>query len=173
MKLIAFDPSLTAIGWARSPDGVEVEVGVIRPKGRGAARLWDALHRVMKKCAGYDLIVVEGYAYWATHNAHDLGELGGVLRLGWHQKKLPYVVVAPKKMKKFATGSGNAAKDAVLTEAVRRLDYQGHDNNESDALWLLQMALHGYEAPAAVELPKKHLAALQGVSWPVIDHMEF
>lgn len=58
-----------------------------------------------------------------------------------------------------ATGKGGAAKAQVLAEAIRRLDYQGHDHNEADALWLADMGarLHGYNRPA---LPGAHLKAL-------------
>ena len=62
-------------------------------------------------------------------------------------------------LKTHATGKGGAGKPQVLAEAIRRLDYQGHNHNEADALWLADMGarLHGYDRPA---LPAAHLKAL-------------
>lgn len=178
MRLVGLDPSLTAIGWARSLDpapalGPVWESGVIHPKGRGAPRLYNALWRVMEVVDGCDLVVIEEYAFNAHQGAHQIGELGGVLRLGLYQKKIPYVVIAPTKLKKFATGTGKGKKEAPFAEAIRRLNYERNSHDEADALWLLQMALHQYSLPGAIDLPQTHLSALTGVTWPVIQHLEF
>jgi len=178
VRAAGLDLSLTSIGWARSKKTVPAlgpawESGVIHPKGRGAPRLWDALHQVMKVVTNCDVVVIEGYAYMAKQGGHQIGELGGVIRLGLHQRAIPYVEIAPNKLKKFATGKGSGKKEAPFGEAIRRLDYQGSSHDESDALWLLQMALHHYGWDGRVDLPQLHMTALQGISWPVVEHLEF
>lgn len=112
-----------------------------------------------------DLVVLEGYAYARANQAHQIGELGGVLRLALFEAGVRYIELAPSVVKKLATGKGNAGKEQVLVEAVRRLGYEGHDNNESDALWLLAAAQVHYGL-TDLDLPKAHLAALDKVDWP-------
>lgn len=166
MRILALDLSLTACGWAKNTDLLE-ESGVYAPKGRGTPRLQDALDWVLPKARGCDLVVIEGYAFSAREShAHALGELGGVVRLGLHQLRIPVAEIPPACMKKFATGAGNARKDAVLTEAVKRLRYDGWDHNEADARWLLAMALVHYELQGAPQLPAVHLEGLRKVQWP-------
>jgi hypothetical protein len=49
---------------------------------------------------------------------------------------------------------------------VKRLGYTGSDNNEADALWLRQVALHALSLPGRVELPRTHLRGLDKIDWP-------
>lgn len=180
MKVLALDLSLTATGWARNLTGAPpalptftIECGVIRPRTKGAARLQEVLDGVAKLSERVELAVLEGYAYhspkFGASQAHSLGELGGVIRLFLFQKKIPYVELAPSVVKKLATGSGAADKGAVLVEAVKRLKYNGHDNNEADAHWLLQAALVHHGLPGAASLPQAHLDALKKVEWPKLQ----
>jgi Holliday junction resolvasome RuvABC endonuclease subunit len=101
-----------------------------------------------------------------VNQAHQIGELGGVLRLAFFQAEIPTIVIPPTKVKMFATGSGKGKKEGPLAEAIRRLEYGGSKHDEADALWLLQMALTHYELPGAISLPKSHTRALVGVDWP-------
>ena len=156
MNLIAYDLSLTCTGWA-----TPTQTGTLVPPesvGKGVERLqWIR-----------DKVTIEGYAFGRANRAAALGELGGVVRLALHEAEIRYVVLSPSTIKKLATGKGNAAKPAVLVEAVKRLGYDGSDDNESDAMWLLEAALQHYEFPERVQLPKAHLVALAVVQWPEI-----
>lgn len=170
---MALDLSLARTGYAL-PDG---SAGVlVPPKGsdRGMARLaWirDEAYRRVCVFAGH-LVVIEGYAMGMGRDAqnHAMGELGGVVRLKLYERGIPYVEVAPGSLKKYATGKGNAGKELVLVEAVKRLDYAGSDNNEADALWLRMMALDHY-APGdsyVVRMPAANREALTKIVWPVL-----
>lgn len=179
MRIAAFDPSLTATGWARSLDpapalGNPWEHGIIKSKWRGPKRLGDILHQFIRVAADCDVAIIEGYAFAKGFQAHQIGELGGVLRLGFYQQKLPMVIVPPSKLKKFATGKGSAKKGetkiVMVGAAIRRLDYEGNSHDVADALWLLQMGLHHYKLPGASPLPKINMEALyDDVEWPVIN----
>lgn len=170
MKVTALDPSLTATGWAVLNGAPTPAAGVVNPRGRGVSRLQNALDQVMEIADGSQLAVIEGYAFSSrSSHAHGLGELGGVLRLGLYQRGIRIVEVPPASLKKVATGKGNAAKELVLVEAVKRLGYQGADNNVADALWLLAMAQIRYGLPGAPELPKVHLEGMKKVKWPELD----
>ena len=165
MRVVGLDPSLTATGVA--VDSL-IPYVISPPRGdRGATRLAYLDKRIRETVYGADLVVIEGYSYGSKGAAaYQLGELGGVIRLAFHQMDIPVAVVAPPTVKMLATGKGNAKKEAVLAAAIRRLDYPGSDSNCSDALWLLQAALIHYGLPGAVELPKSHLRALAKIQWP-------
>lgn len=111
-----------------------------------------------------DLVVVEGYSFGTPNNAHHAGELGGVVQLALYDANVAYVLIAPGSLKKFATGKGNANKDAMLVAAVRA-GYQGNDNNEADAWWLRQMGLyHCREADVARTAYRDE--SVVKVTWP-------
>jgi Holliday junction resolvasome RuvABC endonuclease subunit len=60
-------------------------------------------------------------------------------RLG-RSHKIPYCGVPLATIKRDATGKGNANKDAVMA-AVRAIGFDPADDNEADALTLLDWAL--------------------------------
>lgn len=166
MNVLAFDLSLTATGVAY-PDG---SVTTWHIKANGTQRLaWfrDSVSSVLG--SGVDLVAIEGYSMNGQRGSAGvgqmIGELGGVVRLAMHDAEVPWLAIPPANLKQYATGRGNASKAEVLIAAVRRLGYEGHDDNEADALWLRAMALHRYDA-AVVEMPATHLKALQKVNWP-------
>lgn len=171
MRVVALDLSLTASGvavWTSTSR----EVTTLSPPSRGVERLEWILRRVVELTHGAGLVCIEGYAYARANQAHQIGELGGVIRLALFTRHVPYVEIAPAALKKTATGKGNAGKELVLVEAVKRLGYSGADNNVADALWLLEMAKQHYGLPGAVDLPKKHLEGLAKVSWPALEDLE-
>lgn len=145
IRISAFDLSLTATGYATIDGAISARAhsGVLTPPkavGRGIARLRWIRQEVLMRCAGADLVVLEGYSFGAKGNAIlNLAELGGVIRVALADREQLYVDIPPASLKLFATGKGNAPKDQVLAEAIKRLDYDGHDHNEADALWLLRM----------------------------------
>ena len=70
----------------------------------------------------------------------------------------PYVSIPPATLKKFATGKGNAKKDAMRQAW---LEFSGEDNaddNQVDAAWLRQIGLH--LKGETVNLPPEQLAAV-------------
>jgi len=115
-----------------------------------------------------DMIVVEGPSMNSRFgHPHDRSGLWWlvVYQLGgtW-----PIVEVSPSQRTLYATGKGNAPKDRVLTDVVRRYpDVQVTDNNEADALLLAAMGMRYLGEPLEPSLPKPHLAALEKVRWQV------
>lgn len=165
MRIAAFDLSLARTGYAM-PESVGV---IVPPKGRdrGMLRMQFIRERIVELTyQTIDLIVLEGYAFGAKgQGIYERAELGGIVRYTLFSYELPYVEIAPTALKKYATGKGNAPKDVVFAAAIRKLGYQGSDNNEADALWLRTMALDHYGA-APVVMPQVNRDALAGVQWP-------
>ena len=44
----------------------------------------------------------------------------------------------------YATGKGSAGKPAMIKAAKDKLGYPGNDDNEADALWMLELAQSEY-----------------------------
>lgn len=112
------------------------------------------------------LVVLEGYSFGShASHAHELGELGGVVRWWLWSCGVPYVDVPPATLKRYATGKGNAPKDLMLATAIRKLGYEGHSNDEADALFLRAMGMDALGEPV-VKLPAENRKALEKVTWP-------
>jgi crossover junction endodeoxyribonuclease RuvC len=162
--IYGLDLSLTQTGWA-SP----TRTGTYKPRGiTGTERLNWIRNRIidMITChpGGQPHVVIEGYAYGARHQAHQIGELGGAVRLALFDRDIPFTEVSPSTLKKLATGKGNSNKYGVMAAATKRLGYEGTNDNEADALWLRQYGLHLFGLPGAVKLPKAHMDAMKGTS---------
>lgn len=178
MNIAAFDLSLTAAGFATTypvfgnslagfKDGISS--GIIEPKDmRGTKRLRYIRGLVLDLAEGADLVVIEGLAFGAKGNAMlDLAGLAAVVRMALADREQLYVDIPPASLKLFATGKGNAPKDAVLAAAVRTLKYERHDHNEADALWLLQMAQLHHGVLISSNCSNEHQRrALAKIVWP-------
>jgi Holliday junction resolvasome RuvABC endonuclease subunit len=164
MNILSLDLSLVRSGFVR-PEGT---AGVIVPPkcaDRGMPRLRHIRNSVRDMLGGVDLVVIEGYSYRSKGSAViNIGELGGVVRLMLYESKVRVVEVPPASLKLYATGKGNAPKDLVLVECVKRLGYTGADNNIADAMWMRAMALDAFDLPI-VAMPQTHRAALKKVRW--------
>lgn len=163
-SFLALDLSLVRTGWATYIGWTTT--GTVEEPGSGMERLERIRSRISILAAGCDLVILEGYSFASRGRAIvSLGELGGVVRHWLHCQRIPVVEIPPSCRAKYATGKGNASKDAVLAEAIRRLEYDGHLHDEADALWLLTMALdhYGLDNPS---VPKAHRSALEKIHWP-------
>ena len=86
------------------------------------------------------LIMIEGYAAQAKWRAHQIGELGGVMRVAMLEADVPFLAIAPTVLKKFVTGKGNAPKSVVMKYL---LSYFKIDVDEDDAADATGLALMG------------------------------
>lgn len=166
-RIVALDLSLTSTGVADwwEPDLITYS---IKPRQTGARRLTDIRSEIMESAEAANLVLIEGYSYGSVNSqAHSLGELGGVVRVALYEDGIPYLVVSPSEIKKYATGKGNASKDAVLQQAVHRSGRTFGSNDEADAWWLLQMALDHYGLPCVL-IPAVNRSVLDKIDWPIL-----
>lgn len=165
MNVLAFDLSLTATGVAHT-DG---RPDTLKCRHTGMERLAWFREQVtgLVLAERPEVVVVEGYSF-GSHDAGSraIGELGGVVRLALWDLVACHVDVAPKSLKKFATGKGNAPKDSVMLAAARH-GFAGDDNNAADAFWLRQMALYHYEF-GDVPTTSYRTDAVANVEWPTL-----
>lgn len=138
--ILGLDLSLTHTGWAASGDPVlQIPVGSLKPKKlKGVERLaW--FETELKELIWFHkptLAVIENYAFGATNQLAQLGELGGICRLILHRNDVPFIEVAPTTLKKFVTGKGNSEKNAMMLQCYKLWNVEFSDNNEADAFAL-------------------------------------
>lgn len=164
--VIGLDLSLTATGWAVSGEGG----GVWKPKMKGVDRLREVEVWVRELCdeVAPDLVLIEGYSFNSRVGGERLGEFGGVVRLTLAVLGCSYVEIPPAVLKKFATGKGNANKDAMLSAAVRA-GFPGDDNNAADAWWLMQMGQMYLADASDVAVTAYRAEAIAKVEWPSLE----
>lgn len=75
-----------------------------------------------------------------TQAAHVYGAFEGALMTWCDEHLIPYSSVPVGTIKKAWTGKGNASKDEMIAEAIKR-GFNPVDDNESDALALLNYVL--------------------------------
>lgn len=88
------------------------------------------------------VVFEEVRAHRGTAAAHTYGAFLGQLTAWCERHHVPYQGVPVGTIKKHATGRGNAGKDEVIA-AMRVKGFHPADDNEADALAILQWALEG------------------------------
>ncbi len=86
-------------------------------------------------------VVIEGYAFARPNQAHQIGELGGVVRLALMDWGGQWYEVPPASMKKFVTGMGNAKKNVIPLHLYKRWKLEVEQEDQADATGLAMMGL--------------------------------
>lgn len=186
-QIIGLDLSLTSTGVAvvnHSPTfGTTAAVDSIQSKGKATATLTDRSTRlrglvgkITDHARNADLIVIEGPSFGQARQGgqHDRAGLWWLTVARLTGLGLTVVEVAPATRAKYATGKGNAGKDAVLAAVVRRYaDVDVTGNDEADALVLAAMGARWAGHPIDDPLPALQLAAMAKPQWPDHDEVKF
>ena len=67
-----------------------------------------------EKCFQCDFVGIEGYAFGAVGRVFQIAENAGLFKHKLYEKGIPFDVYAPTMIKKFASGKGNANKEAMI-----------------------------------------------------------
>lgn len=111
-----------------------------------------------------DVVIIEGLSYHSKSSSIDKIHASwwmvqDSLETDWAWP--PAVKVTPNQRAKYATGKGNASKDAVLIETIKRYpNINIRNNNEADAVILAAMGMRALGFPV-VDVPKVHQEALR------------
>lgn len=170
VNIVGVDPSLTGTALATGKGTQRVRVGTLR----GCDRLIAIRDEVLRGTCDANLVVLENYAFASGNQAHQIGELGGVLRVGLWEAGTPVITVAPMTRAKFATGKGNSKKDEVMSHVSARTGIVFSNNDECDAFILRCMGLAAYGIVDQLTAPlvptnQPHRDALCSVEWPTVN----
>lgn len=172
MIVYGFDLSLTAPTVCRGPGDLETFTPKAPPNAKKATRgeVFDGQMDRLDDIADWvyrqvwhlrdNLVVIEDYSYGSVNRAHQIGELGGVVRHMLWKFDIPTMVVTPMQVKKYATGKGNASKDLVMIEAARRGVgmFDGTTNDHADAFWIWALGNWAMGQPV-LDVPVTHTKA--------------
>jgi Holliday junction resolvasome RuvABC endonuclease subunit len=128
-----------------------------RPNKPWAVELWDLTRKanesdglkwmrfrakIKELCSKYQiqLIVYERPAGQHMGAVIHHAKLAAVIEETAAQLEIECKAYSAGEIKNMATGKGNATKPMMIKAAQDRLGYTGNDDNEADALWLLQKA---------------------------------
>lgn len=148
---MGIDPSLTGTGVVLLEDGKIIHKVLIKSKPGGKKPI-DELIRIVEivsqirlafKSSTIDMAAIEGIAFGIgkTTSLAQLSGLNYLIRELLLENSIPFIIVAPTSLKKFATGKGNSQKDQVMLEVYKRWGVSILDNNICDAYALAQVAL--------------------------------
>jgi Holliday junction resolvasome RuvABC endonuclease subunit len=173
VKVVGLDLSLTGAGVAVL-DGGDVTVRTIKSKTAGTriedryARL-DGMRLEIEGVLGFArLAVIEQPAYSQTNgHSHDRSGLWWFVVETARKLGATVVEVSPTTVKKYATGTGSADKDAMVWTTAREWPgLERLDNNGCDALWLAAMGRAHLDPDTALHsVTKARAATLKAVAW--------
>jgi crossover junction endodeoxyribonuclease RuvC len=150
MKILALDLG-TNMGFAICGEGSSILSGVMNFKFdaryEGGGMRYVRFNKWLSEMESFnfDMVVFEEVRRHAgTTAAHVYGGFMACLTEWCETNSIPYSGVSVGAIKKFATGKGNANKDAMI-EAARSWGYEPVDDNEADALAILHLTMteHG------------------------------
>lgn len=164
--VIGLDLSLKATGIAH-PDGTSETYG---PTAEGASNagmdrlceIRDYLAAVLRHPRHLELVMVEALAFDSRDTRREQAQLAGIVRALLYDHDIPFLLVAPGTLKKYATGHGLAPKVDVLQAAEKRLGYHGTSFDEADALWLRAIGCELLGVPV-VAMPQHCTDALKAL----------
>lgn len=188
LDILGIDLSLTGTGMcfieeAGGDTAIETTTVESKPSGDDlesrAARVVDLTRRITESA----WLTPGGGGFWPTLAAIEAPAFSRGAQPGQHIRAglwwavvcrlrsfgILVVEVSPSARAKYATGKGNAGKDAVLAAVIRR--YDGvclvGGNDEADALILAAMGARHLGHPIERDpLPAANLAAMDSVRWP-------
>ncbi|OPX89584.1 MAG: Crossover junction endodeoxyribonuclease RuvC [Pelotomaculum sp. PtaB.Bin104] len=137
MKIVGIDASLTGTGVAVLNGSLHTET--IQSKKTGTERLIEIRERIRDIVNGADLVVLEDYAFSRPNQAHQIGELGGVLRVLFHEMGVKVLLVSTGQVKKFASGKGTADKRDIAIAVYKRFGQEFKTSDETDAFVLAKI----------------------------------
>ena len=137
MNYLGLDLSLTATGWATMNTAGGYNVGTF------GDNTTDHISLRLRRWAGHlnhvipysrdVIIVIEDLPHAVKHGGPALGMVHAMFWKTIGERSINHetvIAVPPATLKQYATGKGNASKSLVLVEAVKRLGYDGHDDDE-------------------------------------------
>jgi crossover junction endodeoxyribonuclease RuvC len=178
--VVGLDPSLTATGLASSNGWCEaIGYQKARTKDPGITTLphpsryqamREVLHRITQAIGNPALVVMETPAFSRSGGgAHERAWLWWQIYGHLLSREIPVGLMGTGQRCTYATGKGNASKEAVVDAVARRWPAweTGGDNNLADAV-VFMAAGRDWLGHPITDMPKTHRAALDKAVWPTL-----
>lgn len=134
VEFTGLDMSLTKSGVAQLSYGcLRTWSWVPGDRLKGFDRLLWYNDRLSEVLTYSSIVTLEDYAFSRGFQAHQLGELGGLVRMRLWREGVRSYVATPQVIKKFATGKGNAGKPAVVLGLFKRWGLMIENEDQADA----------------------------------------
>lgn len=179
-RVLTFDLSLTASGWAFAVDGKLDSSGLLPSRETGVPRLIYVRNRACDKVDSLkpDLVVMEDLSYGSNDpSAQERSGLAFMIRAELLAECKAYVLCSPSSLKKFCCGSGGSPKNPVKKERILKdlalkFGHDINDNNVADAIVLsyIGMALLG-DWECRIDAQREVIKKIQE-SNPALRHLE-
>jgi Holliday junction resolvasome RuvABC endonuclease subunit len=181
MKIMGLDPSMSCTG-VSLPDRTTFS---IKPKSKGHERLREIADHVHIAVfgSGAQLVVMEGlFGVYKGEAARVVPMVHGAILLELLRLPVPFVILNPTTLKRFATGKTSANKTDMALAALKRLGREYPTDDECDADWLRIAGRFAYgfgelnHSGGVVTMPQDQLSALQKtlgpkpqpIPWPTV-----
>jgi len=92
-----------------------------------------------------DIIIYERPAGRHANSIIHQAKLIAILENFCEENDIDYRAYSAKELKNFATGNGNCGKPAMIQAAKDKYNYEGNDDNEADALHMLNLFKKEYD----------------------------
>lgn len=161
---LGVDPSLGKLGYFFYRPGNDFFVsGYFTPSDKGTTRLRDIVEALKKILLEFKprVIYLENYSFDSPFKSHDLGELGGLIRILFDEYvslhlDTKFVKIPPSSAKLIFTGNGKAKKEEMLKASELVFGVKLNSEDEADASSLCYTAMLGYTpAPPVKKVRKK------------------
>lgn len=143
VRTLGIDLSLTGTGLCYLENSKFEPFFLPETKLRGAERLVALRKRfcgILDAHPRPTLTAIEGYSYDSIGRVFELGEWGGIVKLDLFVREIPFVVVPPKRLKRFM-GVKRDDKELMIKAAKNRLKFDAEGNdNLADAAALARVA---------------------------------
>jgi len=143
VRTLGIDPSLTGTGICYLENGEFHPYFLPETRLHGVERLAALRKRfcsIIDAHPGPTLTAIEGYSYDSIGRVFELGEWGGIIKLDLFAREIPFVVVPPKRLKRFM-GVKRNDKELMIRAVKKRLKFDAENNDDlADAAALARVA---------------------------------
>ena len=163
--ILGIDPSIRSTGLCTDSEHRAVRYEKADTDWDGEDRIRLIAEEILGECsrAEVSLAVIEDAVNTGKLAGNSLTNLllQGAIRFVLMSNNIPYLVVSPSLLKKFATGKGNADKTEMALSAYKRSGFTFETSDECDAWWLLQFGRAWVDQSLLqISLPKDQLSTV-------------
>lgn len=146
-KVILAIDQASHCGWALSRDLYGVWDLTTKKDEDMGMKLIRFRNKLKEVCASesVNMIVYERVAGMHTASIIHAAKMVAIIETFCTENGINYTAFSAQEVKKFATGKGNANKDAMVKAAQEKYGYPGTDDNIADALHIWHLAVKTFD----------------------------